>query len=150
MLEKSENGGAPTLQNLQNLEKGGFDGFVGTPRPRSQDCEGGFVGFVGTPDPRLQKSKPAMIDAKTIMVEAWTPAGTLMMVPAESAEHAAWIDRMNPPPIPAPMVQCSDCQHAAITNGIASCAAGVESGLPIGGFWASDRHLCESYWGISS
>ena len=88
-------------------------------------------------------------DAKPIMVEAWTPAGTMMMVPADSAEHAVWIERMNPPPIPALMVRCDGCSNATITNGIARCGAGVESGLAIGGFWATDRHLCESYWGIA-
>lgn len=44
-----------------------------------------------------------------------------------------------------PMVKCADCRHASINSGIARCAAGVESGLPIAAFWASDRHLCASY-----
>jgi len=44
-----------------------------------------------------------------------------------------------------PMVRCADCQQANISNGIARCGAGVESGLPIAGFWAADRHLCAEY-----
>lgn len=48
-----------------------------------------------------------------------------------------------------PMVRCCDCANASTTKGIASCGAGVESGLPVGGFWYSDPHLCESYWGLS-
>ena len=43
------------------------------------------------------------------------------------------------------MVRCADCRNSTTSNGIARCGAGVESGLPIGGFWASDRHLCPSY-----
>ena len=45
------------------------------------------------------------------------------------------------------MHRCADCQHATITNGIARCQAGVESGLPIQGFWATDRHLCAEFQG---
>ena len=46
-----------------------------------------------------------------------------------------------------PMVRCCDCRRATISNGIASCAAGVKSGLPIAGFWATDKHLCGEYQG---
>lgn len=48
----------------------------------------------------------------------------------------------------ATSVRCADCRLATITNGIARCQAGVESGLPIQGFWATDRHLCASYRAI--
>ena len=44
-----------------------------------------------------------------------------------------------------PMVRCCDCTNATITSGIASCKVNVESGLPVGGFWYSDRHLCSRY-----
>lgn len=33
-----------------------------------------------------------------ILARAYTPAGTMMMVEADSVEHAAWIRKMNPPP----------------------------------------------------
>lgn len=84
---------------------------------------------------------------KPITVEAWTPAGILMLVEASSVEHAQWIERMNPPPIPARAVRCCECAHARVTAGIARCAVGVESGLPIAGFWATDRHRCGEYQG---
>jgi hypothetical protein len=48
-----------------------------------------------------------------------------------------------------PMVRCSDCAHATIDAGIARCSECVDSGLPIGGFWHDDRHLCSAYWGIA-
>ena len=42
---------------------------------------------------------PASNDmAQPIMVEAFTPLGGRMLVRANSAEHAAWIRKMNPPP----------------------------------------------------
>ena len=42
---------------------------------------------------------PAANDmAQPIMVEAFTPLGGRMLVRANSAEHAAWIRKMNPPP----------------------------------------------------
>jgi hypothetical protein len=44
-----------------------------------------------------------------------------------------------------PMRRCCDCRHAAIAEGIAACGADVDSGLPVGGFWHDDRHLCSSY-----
>ena len=37
-------------------------------------------------------------DSGQIMVEAFTPLGGRMLVRANSAEHAAWIRKMNPPP----------------------------------------------------
>ena len=45
---------------------------------------------------------------------------------------------------PAP-VCCADCDRATVTNGIASCGAGADSGLPIGGFWATDRRQCQQF-----
>lgn len=30
-------------------------------------------------------------------------------------------------------------------GGIAACGVGVESGLPVGGRWYTDRHLCDRY-----
>lgn len=42
-------------------------------------------------------------------------------------------------------VRCADCRLATITNGIARCQAGVESGLPIRGRWYTDHHSCDSY-----
>ncbi len=39
-------------------------------------------------------------------------------------------------------VRCMDCHHARIDGGIAHCKAGVESGLPVGGYWATDTHPC--------
>ena len=82
-----------------------------------------------------------------LTVQAWTPAGILMLVEASSVEHAQWIERMNPPPIPERAVRCCDCTNAIVTAGIARCAVGVESGLPIAGFWATDRHRCGEYQG---
>jgi len=40
---------------------------------------------------------------------------------------------------------CSECIHATITSGIARCGAGVDSGIPSGGWWATDRHLCGQF-----
>lgn len=34
------------------------------------------------------------------VVECWTPAGGRMLVQADSAEHAAFLARMNPKPLP--------------------------------------------------
>ena len=44
-----------------------------------------------------------------------------------------------------PMVRCCDCSKATIEAGIARCSAGVDSGLPAGGFWHDDRHLCAEF-----
>lgn len=79
-----------------------------------------------------------------ILATAYTPAGNMMMAEADSAEHAAWIERMNPR-----MVRCCDCVHANVKAGIARCGAGVDSGLPIAGYWHDDRHLCSAYWGVA-
>ena len=88
---------------------------------------------------------PASNDmAKPIMVEVWTPAGAPVRVKARDQEHAEFIKAMNPAP---GMVRCCDCQHADVRAGIASCRAGVDSGLPIQGFWATDRHLCAEFTG---
>lgn len=88
---------------------------------------------------------PASNDmAKPIMVEVWTPAGAPVRVKARDQAHANFIKAMNPAP---GMVRCCDCQHADVQAGIASCRAGVESGLPIQGFWATDRHLCVEFQG---
>ena len=77
-----------------------------------------------------------------ITVQVWTPVGDPVRVKARDQEHADFIKRMNPAP---GMVRCCDCTHADIHAGIASCRAGVDSGLPIRGRWHSDRHPCESY-----
>lgn len=53
------------------------------------------------------------------------------------------------PQQPATAVRCCDCQRATITSGIAACGAGVDSGLPIAGYWHDDRHLCSAYWGVA-
>jgi hypothetical protein len=38
-----------------------------------------------------------------LLIEVWTPSGTAMTVRADDAEHAAWLQRMNPKPAnPAP------------------------------------------------
>jgi hypothetical protein len=38
-----------------------------------------------------------------LLVEVWTPSGTPLMVRADNADHAAWLQRMNPKPTnPAP------------------------------------------------
>lgn len=42
---------------------------------------------------------------------------------------------------------CSECTHSTITSGIAHCAAGVDSGIPAGGWWGTDRHLCGKFEG---
>lgn len=85
---------------------------------------------------------PANDQSNPITVEVWTPAGDPVRVKASDQDHADFIKRMNPGP---GMVRCADCAHADIHAGIASCRAGVESGLPIRGRWHSDRHPCESY-----
>ena len=74
-----------------------------------------------------------------IMVECWTPSGIQRLVEVESVEQGMFVQHMNPKPI---RVTCSDCAHAIVASGIARCGAGVYSGLPIGGRWATDRHLC--------
>ena len=81
-------------------------------------------------------------DPTSLLVECWTPSGIRRLVYADSHEHAEWIRAANPKP---PMVTCADCDHATITSGIARCGAGVDSGLPTGGFWATDRHLCDQF-----
>jgi hypothetical protein len=43
------------------------------------------------------------------------------------------------------LVTCAGCAHATVEAGIARCKAGVDSGLPIRGYWATDRHLCHRY-----
>ena len=89
---------------------------------------------------------PAANDqANPITVQVWTPAGDPVRVRARDQAHADFIKAMNPAP---GMVRCCDCQRATIANGIARCQAGVDSGLPIQGFWATDRHLCASYRAI--
>lgn len=86
---------------------------------------------------------PAANDqANPITAQVWTPAGDPVRVKARDQEHAEWIQRMNPAP---GMVRCADCAHADVQAGIASCGAGMESGLPIRGRWYSDRHPCQSY-----
>jgi hypothetical protein len=86
-------------------------------------------------------SNPAN-DPTTILVECWTPSGIRRLVYADSHEHAEWIRASNPKPR---QVRCADCDHANVTNGIASCGAGVDSGLATGGWWATDRHLCGQF-----
>ena len=83
-------------------------------------------------------------DQPEIIVECWTPSGIRRLVYADSPEHAEWIRAMNPKPT---AVCCSDCTHANVQAGIAHCAAGVESGIPTGGWWATDRHLCGQFEG---
>ena len=88
---------------------------------------------------------PAANDqANPITLQVWTPAGDPVRVKARDQDHADFIKRMNPGP---GMVRCADCQHATISAGIARCQAGVESGLPIQGFWAPARHLCAEFQG---
>jgi len=84
-------------------------------------------------------------DQASIIVECWTPSGIRRLVRADSPEHADWIRAANPPPKAVMTVRCADCQQATITNGISACTTGVGSGLPIGGFWATDVHDCDSF-----
>ena len=46
---------------------------------------------------------------------------------------------------PQPLVKCLDCTHASVDRGIARCEAGVDSGLPIQGFWATNPHRCGQF-----
>jgi len=52
-----------------------------------------------------------------------------------------------PPPPETALVRCSGCAHAEYRNhpSIAFCRAGVESGNPTGGWWATDSHLCTQH-----
>jgi len=77
-----------------------------------------------------------------IIVECWTPSGIQRLVEVESVEHGLFVQRMNPKPN---RVTCSDCAQATVKSGIARCSAGVESGLPIAGWWATDLHLCAQF-----
>ena len=70
---------------------------------------------------------------------------------SDPKDWAALIDHFEaqlPPaprkPIPS-MGTCSGCRHAEYRDhpAIAYCKVGVESGIPIGGWWATDEHLCD-------
>ena len=89
--------------------------------------------------------KPANDAPAPILAECWTPMGDRHLVPADSEEHAAWIRQMNPPPPTNRRVTCESCRHASIQSGIARCTAGVDSGLAIEGWWASDVHDCTKF-----
>ena len=78
----------------------------------------------------------------SLIVRCWTPSGTERLIEVDSVEQALFVQRMNPKP---PMVSCADCDHAAINSGIASCLVGVDSRLPINGYWATERHLRDLY-----
>ena len=80
-----------------------------------------------------------------IIVECWTPSGTRMVINADSPDHADWVKQMNPAPKEVVIVRCFDCTHSRIERGVAKCLAGVDSGLPTGGWWATDRHHCEQF-----
>ncbi len=47
-------------------------------------------------------------------------------------------------------VTCATCRHARRHQHpmLAACTAGVDSGTVVGGFWATDRHLCAWYLNI--
>lgn len=51
------------------------------------------------------------------------------------------------PTDPALAITCGGCIHSKATDhtAILHCSAGIESGLPIGGHWATDRHYCPSF-----
>ncbi len=46
-------------------------------------------------------------------------------------------------------VACATCRHARRHQHpmLAACTAGVDSGTVVGGYWATDRHLCAWYSG---
>lgn len=48
-------------------------------------------------------------------------------------------------PTLTPTISCADCTHASIQAGVARCNAGVDSGIPSGGWWATDRHICSEF-----
>jgi hypothetical protein len=52
-----------------------------------------------------------------------------------------------PPPPETALVRCSGCAHAEYRHhpSIAFCRVGVQSGNPTGGWWATDRHICEQH-----
>jgi hypothetical protein len=51
----------------------------------------------------LEASNAAATASDPLLVEVWTPSGTPLMVRADNADHAAWLQRMNPKPTnPAP------------------------------------------------
>ena len=56
-LKKSENRGAPYLQNQQNPTPYSFVGFVGTAPGTLEKSQGGSVGFVGAPSPTFKKAE---------------------------------------------------------------------------------------------
>jgi hypothetical protein len=51
------------------------------------------------------------------------------------------------PADPALVITCGGCTHSEPTQhpAIVTCAAGVPSGLPIGGHWHDDRHHCPEF-----
>jgi hypothetical protein len=77
-----------------------------------------------------------------IIVTCWTPSGIQRLVEVESVEQGLFVQRMNPKP---KRVTCSDCTYANVHVGIARCGAGVDSGIPAGGWWATDRHICSEF-----
>lgn len=98
------------------------------------------------PDQAGSDIQPAN-DPPEIIVECWTPSGIRRLVYADSPEHAEWIMAMNPKPR---QIRCADCQHATVEAGIARCGAGVDSGIPAGGWWATDRHMCAEFLGAKA
>jgi hypothetical protein len=77
-----------------------------------------------------------------IIVTCWTPSGIQRLVEVESVEQGLFVQRMNPKP---KRVTCSDCTYANVHVGIARCGAGVDSGIPAGGWWGTDSHLCSEF-----
>lgn len=77
-----------------------------------------------------------------IIVTCWTPSGIERLVEVDSVEQGVLVQRMNQKP---EQRRCQDCYHATIESGIARCASGVDSGLPIRGWWATDKHICQEF-----
>ncbi|MFZ4702714.1 MAG: hypothetical protein ACOYMG_21940 [Candidatus Methylumidiphilus sp.] len=101
-----------------------------------------------------------------IWVIAWTPAGTAIKVRAENAEHAAWVQRMNPrpssqaeilaggtppsdqrTPLDTKQVRCIDCQHSKPTShtALVDCGKGRQAPGVSSAWWGLDLHLCGEY-----
>lgn len=107
--------------------------------------ENSYVHSVGEELPegdQIENDLSPANDHPAIIVECWTPSGIHRLVEVESVQQGMFVQRMNPEP---KRVICSDCAHATVTSGIAQCAAGVDSGITAGGWWATDRHLCSEF-----
>ena len=122
------------------------------------------AGFGGVAEKPISASviNPSIVPAE--LIEAATRccveihgdgADAVAAMLAELAEYpaSAWPAQVThfmaqlPTEPPATVITCAGCVHSVATShpAILACAAGAESGLPIGGHWHTDRHYCPEF-----